>query len=215
MQKREDLQSYRIKPLTIKTPFHLDESLSSWLIRASLNQGCDPLVFTQFYWPNFRLWNYDVDKGFQYINEQIHKDIAVLANAHHINLEAQTLNNFGKSLELSDNYKKINIPWTQPLSKRNRNSLLGYPYCPLCMQSNNEAKLKLSWRFTWSVYCDEHKIQLHDTCSQCKHPYQPQLLEADVRYINHCHNCKKKISLGYNNELTPLLNENAYIVNPL
>lgn len=209
MQKKYILQNNRIRPLTIKTCLYPDESLSSWLIRAALNQGCDVLTFTQFYWPSFRLWNYDVDRGFQYVNEQVHRDIAILANNQHINLEAQTLISFGESLELSNNYKKISIPWTQPLSKRSRRSLLGYQYCPLCMRANEEARLKISWRFTWSVYCEEHRIPLQSSCNQCGHPYQPQLLEANLRYINHCHHCKANIS-SYNNELVPLVNEDAY-----
>jgi len=77
------------------------------------------------------------------------------------------------------------------------------------MRSNEKAKLKLCWRFTWSVYCEEHKIPLQSACNQCGHPYQPQLLGANLRYINHCHNCKANIS-SYNSELVPLINEHAY-----
>lgn len=210
MQKQESLQSNRIKPLTIKTPLYYDESISSWLIRAALNQGCDILTFTQFYWPDYRLWTYDVDKGFNHIDVQIHKDMAVLAGMHYRAFNANTLVSFAKKMGLSDNYKQINIPWTQPLTKRNRRALLGYQYCPLCMQSDSDARLKLSWRFTWSLYCVQHQIKLQSTCTQCHQPYQPQLLEANMRYINHCHSCKHKLSKAADNNPAYLLDDYSY-----
>lgn len=210
MQKQEGLQSNRIKPLTIKTPLYYDESISSWLIRAALNQGCDILTFTQFYWPNDRLWTYDVDKGFNHIDAQVHKDMAILAGMHYRAFTARTLMSFAKSMGLSDSCEQINIPWTQPLTKRNRRALLGYQYCPLCMESDKEARLKLSWRFTWSLYCVQHQIKLQNTCIQCEQPYQPQLLEAHMRYINHCHSCKSKLSQAVDNQPSYLLDDYSY-----
>lgn len=210
MQKQESLQSNRIKPLTIKTPLYYDESISSWLIRAALNQGCDILTFTQFYWPYYRLWTYDVDKGFNHIDKQIHKDMAILADMHYRAFNNKTLISFAKSMGLSDSYEQINIPWTQPLNKRNRRALLGYQYCPLCMQSDREARLKLSWRFTWSLYCVQHQIMLQNTCTRCDQPYQPQLLEANMKYINHCHSCKSKLSQDPDNEPSYLLDDYSY-----
>ena len=210
MQKQKSLQSNRLKPLTIKTSLYDDESISSWLIRAALNQGCDALTFTQFYWPDYRLWTYDVDKGFQHIDEQIHEDLAILASVHQHAFDDKTLMSFAKSMKLSKSYQQINIPWTQPLNKRNRRSLLGHQYCPLCMQSNKEARLKLSWRFSWSLYCVQHQIKLQSSCTQCGQPYQPQMLEANMRHINHCHSCKKKLSQVCDDKSTFVTNDYAY-----
>lgn len=210
MQKQKSLQSNRLKPLTIKTSLYDDESISSWLIRAALNQGCDTLTFTQFYWPDYRLLTYDVDKGFQHIDEKIHKDLAILASVHHQAFDNKTLMSFAKSMKLSESCQQINIPWTQPLNKRNRRSLLGYQYCPLCMQSNEIARLKLSWRFTWSSYCLQHQTKLQNTCTQCGQPYQPQMLEANMRYINHCHSCKNKLSQDYDGKSAFITNDYAY-----
>ncbi len=210
MQKQESLQSNRIKPLTIKTPLYYDESISSWLIRAALNQGCDILTFTQFYWPDYRLWTYDVDKGFNHIDGQVHKDMAILADMHYRAFNSKTLMSFAERMGLSDSSKQISIPWTQPLTKRNRRALLGYQYCPLCMHSDKEARLKLSWRFTWTLYCVQHQIRLQSTCTQCEQPYQPQLLEANMRYINHCHSCKSKLAQATDNQSSYLLDDYSY-----
>ena len=40
-----------------------DESLSSWLSRAALENGCDPLVLTGNVWPKWRVWTTDIDRG--------------------------------------------------------------------------------------------------------------------------------------------------------
>lgn len=42
-------KNYQISSLPIKTMFYTDESVTSWMIRAALNQGCDPLTFSQYY----------------------------------------------------------------------------------------------------------------------------------------------------------------------
>ncbi|MGL6052732.1 MAG: TniQ family protein, partial [Aeromonas salmonicida] len=40
-----------------------DELFSSWLTRAALAQGCDPLVLTGELWPRWRVWASDPDRG--------------------------------------------------------------------------------------------------------------------------------------------------------
>ena len=40
-----------------------DESLSSWLVRASLTHGCEPSMLTDWLWPGARIWTTDVDRG--------------------------------------------------------------------------------------------------------------------------------------------------------
>lgn len=204
------IKTKQLQPLTILTPVYPDESISSWLIRAALNQGCDPLVFTQYYWSEYRLWTYDPDKGFSHIDDKIHNDMANLAKSSRQFFDSNNLMKFASDLELSDSYEQINIPWTHPLSKRNRRALIGYPYCPLCMQTDNEARLKLSWRFTWTLYCHEHHIKLQNSCSQCGQPYQPQMLEANLRYINHCHSCQNKLVQDSDNQPIDVSQNQAY-----
>ncbi|MBE0442125.1 MULTISPECIES: TniQ family protein [unclassified Psychrobacter] len=185
-------QNYRIRPLTFSTPLLEGESLTSWLIRAALRQGCSPLTFTHYYWPEHRIWTYDVDKGFKYINSQIHSDIAVLAVTAIDAINNQTLINFSKILSIESS-SKVALLWTQPLSKRNRYSRIGYPYCYECMTNNKEAHLKLQWRFTWSVCCIEHRKFLQVDCPYCNLPYQPQLIEPEQEFINQCHSCHHKL----------------------
>ncbi|MFE8730337.1 TniQ family protein, partial [Aeromonas hydrophila] len=43
------------------SPFK-DELLSSWLVRASLAHGCDPMSLTSAVWPTWRAWTVDIDR---------------------------------------------------------------------------------------------------------------------------------------------------------
>lgn len=181
-----------VKPLIFPTPFFADESLTSWLIRASFNQFCPPLSFTWYYWRGFRVWTYDIDKGFEYINPQIHKDIAILAQTDVDSINNHTLVDFAKCTG-SDPKSKVALTWTNPLSKRNRYSRIGSYYCPECMDNENPY-LSLLWRFSWVVCCTKHEMTLQNTCFKCKTPYQPQLIPLELNKINYCYNCREKIS---------------------
>lgn len=185
-------QNHRVKPLTFATPLLQGESLTSWIVRAALRQGCSPLTFTYYYWSECRIWTYDVDKGFEYIDAQIHSDVAVLAVTTLNTVDNQTLISFSKSLSIKSD-SKVALTWTQPLSKRNRYSRIGYPYCSECMRDDKKVYLKLQWRFTWSVCCIEHRKFLQGDCPYCNHPYQPQLINPEQKFINRCHLCDSKL----------------------
>lgn len=187
-------QNYRIKPLTFATPLLEGESLTSWLVRAALNQGCSPQTLAYYFWPNYRIWTYDVDKGFNHIDPTIHADMAILAKATSDEFNSQTLINFSQLTD-DDISSRTPLPWTQPLSKRNRYSRLGYPHCPDCIKNSKTAYLKLQWRFTWSICCTEHRKVLQIDCLRCNQPYQPQLINTDQRFINHCHLCRSKLGI--------------------
>ncbi|WP_435979497.1 TniQ family protein [Psychrobacter sp. DM4] len=193
-------QNYWVKPLTFATPFLYGESLTSWLVRAALKHGCSPLTFTYYYWPQYRIWTYDADKGFSHFDGQITSDIAILTGHNVDTFDDQILIDFSEDTSIkSDN--KSPLQWTTPLSKRNRYSRLGYPYCPDCMEDDKEAYLKLQWRFTWSVCCTKHKTFLQVNCGHCNQPYQPQLLSPEQRFINRCHSCLGKMDQAISNAI--------------
>lgn len=185
-------QNFRVKPLTFATPLFEDESITSWLVRAALNQGCSPSTLTFWFWAEYRMWTYDVDKGFEHLDPSIHIDMAVLARGATEDFNKQNLVNFARETNNSGSIK-VSLAWTQPLSKRNRYARFGYPYCPDCMAEDSGAHLKLTWRFTWSVCCFEHKRLLQAECPSCHLPYQPQLLNPEHRFINRCYSCRSKV----------------------
>ncbi|MCH7292578.1 TniQ family protein [Acinetobacter sp. ANC 3926] len=198
-------QGHRINPLTVPTPYHEGESMTSWLVRASLNQGCDPLTFTQYYWPDYRLWTQDVDRGFSQVNSDIQHDIEIMARIDtEVDVPA-TLIIFADNLGAEIKTQAAPIAWTQPLSKRNRTSQIGYPHCPECLEVGKNAYLKLSWRYSWVMYCTEHYLKLQSQCIYCDQPYQPQMLQAQARYLNRCHYCEQKLAVAAVSEIVHLL----------
>lgn len=187
-----------VKPLTFPTSFKKDESLTSWLIRASFRQFCPIPSFTGYYWPNIQIWAVDIDKGLNQISSKIHSDIAILANTTVEEVTKHTFMDLNSELDISK-YINSNLPWTVPLSKRSRYAQLGYHYCPQCMSDDKDAYLSILWRYSWSVCCSKHKTILQNKCPHCSQPYQPHLIETDVCKINHCYFCKRKIDSIYAN----------------
>ena len=51
-----------ISPLRLVAPAP-DELISSWLARAALHAGCDPLDLTACLWPGWRAWIRELDLG--------------------------------------------------------------------------------------------------------------------------------------------------------
>lgn len=195
----------KAKPLIFKTPFIEDESLTSWIIRASLKQYCTPSTFTYYYWSDasFRIWNQDIDKGFEVSAPKIHKEIAILAECSELEVTKHTLVDFAKKIN-GTLYSGVALPWTTPLSKRGSYSRIGYPYCAYCMTDDEQAHLSLYWRYSWSICCSKHENYLQNQCPHCLSPYQPQLVPLELGTINRCHSCHKKIdSLISNHQITP------------
>lgn len=187
-------QAYHaIKPLTYHTPLLDGESMTSWLVRASLNQGCNPVVLIHCYWQPYKLWNNDFDKGFDMVAKHIHHDMAVLAKSPVKKFNQQTTLTFAKQ---TDGYTaNQRVKWVQPITRASgRRSASGFRYCPICMNNDSTAHLQLAWRFSWVLYCDKHQMRLQNTCMNCGKVYQPQLLSAKHRYINRCHCCNNRIS---------------------
>lgn len=184
----------QVEPLTFRTPFIENESLTSWIIRSAFNQYCTPSGFTYYYWSDvdLRIWNQDIDKGFETTAPRVSKDIARLADCDESEVTQHTLVSFAKKIN-SNVYSRISPTWTTPLSKRSAYSRIGYPYCADCMSDDEQAHLSLLWRYSWFVCCIKHKRFLQNQCSHCLYPYQPQFIPLKVGKINRCHHCHRKI----------------------
>lgn len=201
-------QNYRLTPLPVPTDLYHDESITSWLVRASLNQGCSAEAFTSHYWQGIDLWRMDVDKGFNHISRQIHTDMALLAQTSRIYFDRQNLMDFAtRANTLVESINMCNT-WVLPLLKVNNRPSLGYYYCPLCFMEDKNAYLRLNWRHSWYVYCHHHNIAMEYKCSTCNTPFQPNLISPKLRYINRCPTCEHK--LGENPMATKPFFSNAY-----
>jgi len=193
-------KNYRIKSGIIRTPLYLNESISSWLIRAALDCGTDPITFTGFYWDKWRLWTYDLDRGFELIAPQIYKDITLLSLNQQVNLVSHSLYSVLKPINGENTLIKGQAKWVISRGSRNRSFRVGQAYCSCCLEET--PYLRNEWRFAWHFGCSKHQVLLESKCPCCGELYQPHLLSAEKRHLNYCHQCGEKLQV-----VTTLLNE--------
>lgn len=189
-----------VKPLPVATPLLDDESINSWLLRVSLNQGCDLSTILFYHWSKYNLRHHDFDKGFNHINKQIHKDMAVLAQTDTEFFDNRNLIQFNKDIGL-EYRSNISLTWVLPIPKFHSKKMVGHQYCAQCMEDDKNAYLRLKWRFSWVVYCEKHLKPLQNSCSSCGLPYQPHLIKANHRFINRCPHCREKLNAEKANQL--------------
>ncbi|HHE3594881.1 TPA: TniQ family protein [Pasteurella multocida] len=193
-------KNYRIKSGIIRTPLYLNESISSWLIRAALDCGTDPIIFTGFYWDKWRLWTYDLDRGFEPIAPQIYEDITALSLNQQVNLANHSLYSVLKPINGENTLIKGQAKWVISRGARNRSFRVGQSYCPYCLEEI--PYLRNEWRLAWHFGCLMHQVMLESKCPCCGELYQPHLLSAEKKHLNYCHKCGEKLQI-----MTTLLNE--------
>ena len=187
-------KNYRVKSGVIRTSLYPNESISSWLIRAALDCGTEPIIFTGFYWDKWRLWTLDLDRGFEPIAPQIYADITELSLNRQIDLAHHSLYSVLKPINGEQTLLKGQAKWVLPRSSRNRSYRSGQPYCACCLEE--PPYLRNEWRLAWHFGCLKHHTFLETKCPHCGEPYQPHLLSADKRQLNHCHHCGKRLSVA-------------------
>lgn len=186
-------KNYRVKSGVIRTSLYPNESISSWLIRAALDCGTEPIIFTGFYWDKWRLWTLDLDRGFEPIASQIYEDIAELSLNRQVDLTRHSLYSILKPINGEQTLLKGQAKWVLPRSSRNRSYRSGQPYCACCLEE--APYLRNRWRLAWYFGCLKHHTLLETKCPYCGEPYQPHLLSSDKRQLNHCHNCGECLSV--------------------
>lgn len=193
--------SDKINPLPIRTPLYDGESLTSWIVRAGLNQGCDYGAILYYHWSQqYALLQCDFDKGFNAIDPKINEGLAILArtsleeiNQHTLITQTQAMGN-----EIKPNNK---LKWVVPVIKTSKDKMTPYPFCHLCLREGKTAYLKYKWRYSWYVYCDVHKIAMSETCFNCDLPYQPFRIKVPNGHLNHCPHCDFELSHALTNLL--------------
>lgn len=170
----------------LPVPILPDETLSSWLTRAALAQGCDPLALTGSIWPGWRVWTTDIDRGLD--DQQLSKLSSVSGipvrtfKATFLRKEAEII--AGNELGVSGAW-----PWVLALGSRNRQRLSGLQYCPDCFQTDRKPYFRRQWRFAWQSGCKTHQIRLVSHCDRCRSPVQPHRLTAESTLLSICPIC--------------------------
>ncbi len=171
----------------VPVPVLPDELFSSWLVRAAVRQGCDPLVLTGGLWPQWRCWTRDPDRGLN------RKRLSVLSKASGVNpsaLDAMTLRPIVSAVDPDALDRLSTWPWVLALGARNRRRRGGLQYCPLCLQEDKTPYYRLQWRLAWHTICADHRTFLLDGCPICNAPIEPHRLEPMDESMAVCATCK-------------------------
>ena len=169
-------------------PVHLlpAESLTSWLVRAALLQGCDPLVLTGWLWPGWRVWTLDADRG---IPEE---RLSVLSHTSGIAadaLQAATIEPIATRIQGERPDRLSTWPWTLTIGARNRKRNGGIQFCPACLEADDTPYFRLPWRFAWHTACATHDSTLLDRCTVCTAAVAPHRLPAMAANPAVCATC--------------------------
>lgn len=179
---------------SLTVPLQPNELLSSWLARAALTQGCDPLVLTGVVWPSWRAWPRDIDRGMS------DERVTALAKASGIatqKIEAACLRPTVNIITTESLDNLAIWPGILALGYKNRKRLGGLQYCPACLATGHIPYYRLQWRLAWFVSCPIHSIQLYDRCWRCHAPVQPHRLSAEDTHLGICSNCKNNLGQAY------------------
>lgn len=172
---------------TIRVPLLADESLSSWLARAALRQGCDPLALTGTIWPRWRVWTRDIDRDIPLAR------LSPLVRASGIPAsEFQQAALRGACERISGHPLRDNRtwPWLLALGARNRARHGGQQCCPLCLDQDVGPYFRRAWRLSWHVGCPLHGVLLIDACPACQAPIEPHRLVAEDQHLSQCSRCR-------------------------
>ena len=182
-------------PLTVEVQD--DESISSWLVRAALTNGCDPGVLTDQLWPHSRAWTLDLDRN---IPEEKILPLVDCSGLKKSDIERMGLGRLAKSCSARPLEKHGVWPWVQALGARGGRYRGGIQFCPLCFQEDTNPYYRKIWRFSWVSICDKHEVQLVERCARCRKPIEPHRLEAvKTAILSECSEC------GFDLRLSPTL----------
>lgn len=171
---------------TIPVPLQPDELFSSWLARAALGLGCDPLVLTGAIWPKWRVWTMDPDRG---VGEERLKALSEASGVLVAAFQAATLRSIASEVNGTLPQRKAIWPWVLALGSRNRKHRGGLQYCAACLAEDRIPYYRLQWRLAWHTVCKAHHLDLRDRCPHCGAPIEPHRLRAIDRQVAICASC--------------------------
>jgi hypothetical protein len=177
--------SGRLWPIHLK-PYD-DELLSSWLVRLSRAYGVTPKRFCASGWRHPAFWNRDIDKGIYDDVLQVLADKTATPPARVLDT---TLRGY-PGLPPWELYGSRLSPWVLSLGlsggQRHRPWL---PYCPSCLQDDDDPYFRRQWRLTFVTVCPQHGCQLLDRCVACAAPCNLPQVPNDAEAITRCYRCQ-------------------------
>ncbi len=186
-------------------PIHLkpraNELLSSWMIRLAHSHGYKVERMCRIlFGRDHALWSRDVDR---LAPSGVLAKLCEVTGAKPERANLTTLASYAGFLSEQ-------VPpgghssWIVSLHISHRQRIApGLMYCSRCLQHNDSAYFRRTWRLAFVTVCTEHGIVLHDTCWQCKSPVMPHRVDIGKRGATprdrsfvRCWKCGCKLSHG-------------------
>ena len=174
------------RPWAIHVAVLPDELLSTWLVRAALAQGCDPMHLTGWLWPRWRAWTVDRDRG---LREDRLAILAARSGVDALRLEAATLRPLLKAVAPSVRADRSTWPWMLAQGSRNRRRSGGLQFCPPCLAEDATPYFRRAWRLVWHVGCARHRTLLADHCGRCQALVEPHRVRSSDLTLCRCPGC--------------------------
>lgn len=174
-------------PWPVHVPLLPGELFSTWLSRAALAQGCDPMVLTGVLWPRWRAWTRDLDRG---LTDDRMDALVTKSQLCRSRLEEATLRPLVRLIAPHFVETKVSWPWVMAQGSRNRRRFGGLQYCPHCLVGDARPYFRRRWRLAWHIGCEEHRCLLADHCSHCRAPVEPHRCQARDEVQTICPNCR-------------------------
>lgn len=174
-------------PWPVHVPLLPGELFSTWLSRAALAQGCDPMVLTGVLWPRWRAWTRDLDRG---LSEDRIDALVVKSGLCRNQLEEATLRPVVRAIAPHLVESRTSWPWVMAQGSRNRRRFGGLQYCPHCLVEDPRPYFRRQWRLAWHIGCEQHRCLLADHCGHCRAPVEPHRCHARDEVQTLCPNCR-------------------------
>lgn len=184
----------------LPVPILPNELFSSWLTRAALTQGCDPLVLTGVIWPRCRVWTRDLDRGAS--DEQL-SALARLSGIDASIFRTMSLRPAAQAVTPRNLDHLATWPWVLAQGSRNRKRYGGLQYCPCCVRDAKTPYYRQQWRLAWHTGCPVHGVLLMDRCPDCHAPLEPHRLHAEAGHVAICATCKGDLRDACSTAITP------------
>jgi hypothetical protein len=171
----------------VPVPLLQDELFSSWLVRAAMVQGCDPLSLTGALLPGYRIWTRDPDRG---LSRELLRPLVKGSRISAQEFESAMLLPALMALSHSTSGSLPIWPWMLAGGARNRKRYGGLQYCPCCLREDRRPYYRRQWRMAWHTVCAKHRVTLYDRCWRCDASLEPHRLLAQSQHVARCATCQ-------------------------
>lgn len=162
-----------------------DELLSSWLVRAALAHGCEPLSMTSSLWPDWRAWTMDIDRR---LDGNRLASLSMSSGLTTDEIGGMTLVPHLEGVVFPNGQAPALLPWVIAMGSRNRQHKMGVQCCPSCLHAS-EPYFRWTWRLAWHTCCPLHQCELIANCPSCHTPIQFHRICAQAPHIGICFFC--------------------------